>query len=114
MGGPKFRSFFHSLATIFIISSLLGVLALNFGGVLKRRVPEMCTFGVLGLSCEAPAAPKPRRLHTTARAQTCTFQGPGLQNTSKIQRKEREERKTIVAGEGKKSEILGGPAEEDA
>ena len=28
---------------------------------------QMCTFGVLGLSCEAPAAPKPPGFHTTAR-----------------------------------------------
>ena len=35
----------------------LGVFSWNFGGVLKRRCPEMCTFGVLGLSCETPAAP---------------------------------------------------------
>ena len=27
----------------------------------------MCAFGVLGLSCEAPAAPKPPGSHTTAR-----------------------------------------------
>ena len=26
-------------------------------GFLNRRGPEMCTFGVLGLSCETPAAP---------------------------------------------------------
>ena len=67
----------------------------NFGGVLKRRGPEMCTFGLSG--CRV----KPR-------------QGPGLQDTTKIQRKDPQERKKelkIVAGEGKKSEILGGPAE---
>ena len=67
------------------------------------------------LSCEAPAAPKPPGLHTTARElQTCTFQGAGVSNTTKIPRKdpqEREERKKIVAGEGKKSDILGGPEE---
>ena len=34
---------------------------------MKRRGPEMLTFGVLGLSCEAPAAPKPPAFHTTAR-----------------------------------------------
>ena len=31
-GGPKFRAFFRSLATIFILA-LLGVLPWNFGGV---------------------------------------------------------------------------------
>ena len=41
-------------------------------------------------------------------------QGPCTSNTTKIPRKdpkEREERKRIVVGEGKKSEISGGPAE---
>ena len=44
----KFHSFF----------SLWGVFSLNFGGVWKRWGRQMFTFGVLGLSCEAPAAPK--------------------------------------------------------
>ena len=45
------------------------------------------------------------------RAQTCTFQGPGASNTTKIPRRdphEREERKKMVAEKGeKKREILG-------
>ena len=45
--------------------------------------------------------------------QTCTLQGPGASNTTKIPRKdpqERERKKKIVAGEGKKKrEILGLP-----
>ena len=48
--------------------SLWGSSRGNFGGVWKRRGRQMCTFGVLGLSCEAPAAPKPRGFHTTARS----------------------------------------------
>ena len=37
----------------------------------------MCTFGILGLSCETPAASGPG-LHTTSRElQTCTFEGLG-------------------------------------
>ena len=62
---------------------------------LKRRSAEMCTFGVLGLSCEAPEAPKR------------TFECPSLQNTTKIQREpsqEREERMKFPAGERKKKE----------
>ena len=55
----------------------------------------------------------PPRLHTTAEElQTCTFQGPALQKTTKSPRKdphESGERKRIVAGEGKKREILGLP-----
>ena len=41
-------------------------------------------------------------LHDSPRAQTCTFEGPNLQNTTKISREdpqEREERMKIVAGE---------------
>ena len=39
-------------------------------GFLKRRGLEMCTFGVLGLSCASPAAGVS---HDSPRAQTCTF-----------------------------------------
>ena len=48
---PEISRFFFSLSRHSFHSSLplLGVLSWNFGG------PEMCTFGVLGLSCEAPA-----------------------------------------------------------
>ena len=41
----------------FFLLSLLGGPCVEFWWCLKRRGPEMCTFGVLGLSCEAPAAP---------------------------------------------------------
>ena len=43
----KIRSFLPSLE----------VFPWNFDGVFEGRDPQMCTFGVLGLSCEAPAAP---------------------------------------------------------
>ena len=54
-GLPKIsRFFFFSFpAPIFFHSSLFWCL--------KRRGPEMFTFGVLGLSCEAPAAVKTRQ-----------------------------------------------------
>ena len=59
--GPKFRSFFFpSPATISLFFSLSGCLLVEFWWCLKAG-PEMCTFGVLGLSCETPAAPQPRR-----------------------------------------------------
>ena len=57
--GPQISLFFFSLspATIFFLFfSLLGVVSLNFGGVFEGWDPQMCTFGVLGLSCEAPVA----------------------------------------------------------
>ena len=38
--------------------------------------PEMCTFGILGLSCEAPEL------------QTCTFEVPAFQNTTNIPRED--------------------------
>ena len=59
-GNEISRFFFSSPATI----SLFLCLWVSSRGILvvflKRRDPQMCTFGVLGLSCEAPAALKPR------------------------------------------------------
>ena len=56
-GGPKISRFFSLSHTHFRSFCLfLGVFSLNFGGVFDGRDLEMCTFGVLGLSCEAPAA----------------------------------------------------------
>ena len=47
---PLSRHNFH------YVFPLLGVPSWNFG-VFEAPGPQMCTFGVLGLSCEAPAAP---------------------------------------------------------
>ena len=57
VGGPKFRVFF-SLPPhrSFCLS---GCLLVESWWCLKRRVAQMFSFGVLWLSCEAPAAPKP-------------------------------------------------------
>ena len=54
----KIRPFFPSPATISFFSSLSGFLLVECWWCLDRRDPEMCTLGVLGLSCETPAAPK--------------------------------------------------------
>ena len=55
--GPKFRAFFflsrHHFA---LFVSLWTVFSWFFGGVLEAPGRQMCTFGVLGPSCEAPAA----------------------------------------------------------
>ena len=53
---PKFRTFSsrHNFLSFF---SLLGGPFVEFWWCLKRWGPEVCTFGVLGLSREAPAAP---------------------------------------------------------
>ena len=92
--GLKFRAFCSLSRRNFLsFFSLSGVLSWNFGGVIEGLDPQMCTFGVLGLSCEAPAAPKPPGFHTTARDPN--------QNSMKRPPRE-EERMEIVAGEGKK------------
>ena len=54
---PKFRAFFF-LARHYFHSSvfpLLGVVSWNLGRVIKAGKLKKCTFGVLGLSREAPA-----------------------------------------------------------
>ena len=51
----------------------------------------MCTFGALGLSCEAPAAQKPLALHASLQKHN--------QNSTKDPQ-EREEKMKTVAGEG--------------
>ena len=53
VGSPKFRAFL-TLPTQF--SFFLPSLGCLRRGILVN--PQMCTFGVLGLSCETPAAPK--------------------------------------------------------
>ena len=52
-GGPKFRVFFP-LPPQFSFPSL-GIFSWNLGGVSDGPDPQLCTFGVLWLSCEAPA-----------------------------------------------------------
>ena len=53
-GAQNFALFFL-LPLPFSMFFLSGGLLVEFWWCLKRRDPEMCTFGVLGLSCEAPA-----------------------------------------------------------
>ena len=80
--------------------SLSGGLLVEFWWCFRRRETHMCTFGVLGLSCETRAAQH--------------FRVPAFKNTTKIPREDpQRERKRakMGAGEGKKSEILGGPAD---
>ena len=68
----------------------------------------MCTFGVLGLSCASPAARSGGAAgvsHDNQRAQTCTFEGPGLQKhqqNSTRRHPEREEKNEFCGGRGKK------------
>ena len=61
-GAKNFALFSLSRHNCLSFFSLLG----SFRGILvvflKRRDPLMCMFGVLGLSCETPAAPGGRRV----------------------------------------------------
>ena len=76
-GGPKILRFFFPLQLHFrsfclSLGSSRGILV-----VFEVRDAQMCAFGVLWLSCEAPAAPKPPGLHTTAREpKSAHFRGP--------------------------------------
>ena len=104
---PKFRSFFPSPASFRSFSLSLGVFSLNFGCCLKRR--GLIVFGVLALSCETPAAPKPLGFHTTAREPNrAHFSFPAFKNTTKIQREDaqRDTKKSeMVAGEEKSAKF---------
>ena len=60
-GLPKISLFF------FTLPPQKGGPFVEFWWCLKRWGAQMCTFGVLWLSCEAPAAPKPPGFHTTAK-----------------------------------------------
>ena len=86
---PKFRSFFPLPPQNSFFSSLSGGLLVEFWWCLKRRVPEMCAFGVLWLSCASPGG-----FGAARELQTCTFERPSASNTTK---------------RGKKREILGLP-----
>ena len=70
-GGPKISRFFFPFPPPFRSHCVsLGVFSWNFGGVLKRRCPQMCTLGVLGLSCASPG------------------RAPAFENTTKIPRED--------------------------
>ena len=57
VGGPKFRAFFSIYQFPLFLSHCVS--SRGFLVVFEALGPEMCAFGVLWLSCEAPAAPKP-------------------------------------------------------
>ena len=69
VGGPRFRAFVsHSRSIFALFVSLSVCLLVEFWWCLKRQDPRMCTFGVLGLLCESPAASGgkgPIQQHTT-------------------------------------------------
>ena len=53
-GEPTISRFFSLSRSHFRSFSFSGGLLVEFWWCLKRRDPQVCTFGVLGLSCEAP------------------------------------------------------------
>ena len=106
---PPQNSFFSSLSGGFLV---------EFWWCLKRRGPEMCTFGVLGLSCASPGGPVwwgRRGFTRQSESPHVHISGPRRfkhhQNSTR-KPPEREEKNEFCGGrEKKKSEILGGPAE---
>ena len=59
-GGPERWGAFFSLSSHrFALLCLSGCLIVEFWWCLKRRNPQMYTFGVLGLSCASPGGPIP-------------------------------------------------------
>ena len=107
-GAQNFALFFPvSPQNSFFLPSL-GV----FSWCLKRRDAQMCTCGVLSLSCEAPAAPKPPGFHTTTREpKRAHLRVPVFKNTTKIPRKrptkEGKKNKKLWWEREKKREISG-------
>ena len=109
-GPPKFSLFFFPFPPPFRSFCVsLGVFSWNFGGVLKRKCPEMCTFGLSGCRVKPrrPHQTGRRGSHTTARElQTCTFQGTCAskhhQNSTR-RPPERHRNSETEAGKGRKS-----------
>ena len=113
VGGPKFRAFFFTLPPQnSFLSSLSGGLLVEFWWCFffKRRGAQMCTFGVLWLSREAPT--KPPGFHTTTREpKRADLRVPAFkhhQNSTKGPPREGEKNENCGGRGKKKSEILGG------
>ena len=90
---PKFRSFFSLSRHSFHSFSLsCWSFSLNFGGVFEDRDAQMCTFGVLGLSCETPAAPPDRaagaRTRQPENSKRAHLSAPALQTPPKFHEKD--------------------------
>ena len=103
---PQFSFFLLSLGGPFV----------EFWWGLKRRGAQMCTFGVLGRSCETLAAPPDRaagaRTRQPENSKRAYFRAPALQkphqNSTKGPPQEREERKLWRGGK-KKARNFGPP-----
>ena len=119
VGGPKFRAFSSLSRHRFTLSVSLWVSFLvEFWWCLKCRGPEMCTFGVLGLSCASPGGPVwwgRRGFTRQPESPNVHISGfPAFKTPPKFNEKTPRETQKERNGGGKgkkKSEILGGPAE---
>ena len=124
VGGPKFRAFFsYSRRKISFFSSLSGVFSWNFGGVLKTKTSNVHVWSSRVVVCEPrrPGLVGPPGFHTTAREPKRAQFAPTLQTPPKFHEKtpqrerererERKKERKMGAGEEKKGELLGGPAE---
>ena len=102
----NFALFRPSPAPFSLFLSFSGGLLVEFWWCLKRRGSQMSTFGVLGLSCEAPAAPKPPGFHTTTRdPKRAHLRVSVFTKTTKFNEKtprERQKERKWGAGEGEK------------
>ena len=78
-GAQNFALFSLALFSFFL--PLLGVVSWNFGGVIEGQDNQMCTFGLLGLSCEAPAAPKGGDPAERSRGSAQILDAPTILNT---------------------------------
>ena len=110
-GRPEISRFFFPLPPQFSFFSLCGP-SVEFWWCLKRRCPEMCTFGLSGCRVK-PRRPQSRRrgFSDRPRAQTCTFQARVLQTPPKFHEKTLGEthKKQNGGGRGKKSAKFWGP-----
>ena len=104
-GGPKI-SLFSPLPTqfYFFLPSSGSSSGVRSAGSLKCARLEFSSCHVNRRRSKAASVS-----HDSPRAQTCTFEGLGLKNTTNIPRADPQDRE---AGEKQKTEILGGPEEE--
>ena len=115
VGAQNFAFFFPCPAAKFVLFfPLWGGLLVEFWWCLKHRGAQMCTLGVLGLSCASPGGPVwwgRRGSHTTAREpRRAHLRVPVFKNTTKIQREDIQrgkKRTNFAAGEEKKERNFG-------
>ena len=113
-GGPKISRFFSSPTGKFVLFfPLCGCLFVEFWWCLKRRGAQMCTFGVLGLSCASPGGPVwwgRQGFTLQPKSPNVHILGFRPSKTTKIQREDPQrgkKRTNFPAGEGQKRAKFG-------